>query len=139
MTEILRFLAAHFGCLFAPEEDGPGRYKLVDSETVSSFGNAYVVVASDRLRLRFVRDRSQLFLEFQPSTEEADDSWYSTDVIYRLLTGERQDSAELTESYARFVCENLDEIEGRFAPNRRLETIERLKDLERRRAKELFG
>jgi hypothetical protein len=86
----------------------------------------------------FVRDRGQLFLDFQSPASPSRD-WYSVDLVYRLLTGERRDSAELDEQYAQFICERLLDIESSFSGKRMAETKERLVALERLRAKELFG
>ena len=134
MTEILRFLVEHLAFLYAPD-----RFRFVDSRTSTSFGgDAFLVLASDVLRIRLVRDRGQLFMDFQATAERDDRDWYSIDVVRRLLTGERQDTAELSPEYARFLEEHLDEIEKRFSEEELANTRKALKELERIRAKELF-
>jgi hypothetical protein len=130
MTAILEFLVAHLAFLYAP-----GRYRFVDSGSVESFGNAYLDLESDAMRLRMIRDRSQLFLDFAPLDGN---DWFSLDVVRRLLTGERQESSELSPDYAAFLEREIGEIERRFRDERD-ETVRALKELERVRAKELFG
>jgi hypothetical protein len=130
MTAILEFLVAHLAFLYAP-----GRYRFVDSGSVESFGNAYLDLESDAMRLRMIRDRSQLFLDFAPLDGK---DWFSLDVVRRLLTGERQESSELSPDYAAFLEREIGEIERRFRDERDA-TVRALKELERVRAKELFG
>ena len=135
MNQILRYLLDY--CSFLYE---PGRYRFVDSETSASFGgDAYLTLASDSVRIRFVRDRDRLLMEFQSVEEEGQFDWYSIDVVRQLVTGEPRRSARLDEDQAAFLREHLDDIEERFAPERLDETTTALKKLERTRAKELFG
>jgi len=133
MTEILDYLARFCSFLWAGS-----RYRIVDSAVSPSFGgDAWVTVASDELRLRFVRDRGQLMLDVQGPADGKD--WYSIDLLRRLITGERQDSALLDAGYAAFLREHLARIESLFFPEEAAETRSRLRELKRKRAKELFG
>jgi len=133
MNEILQFLLAH--CSFLYETN---RFKFVDSLVAEeSFGNALLVLSSSILKLRFVRDRSQLFLDFQSVQQKGEMHWHSIHTVRQLITGEKQRSAELNEDYAAFLREHLDEIERRFSKDRLKETLVALGELERIRAKEL--
>ncbi len=134
MNEILEFLVKY--CSFLYETN---RFKFVDSLVSSSFGNALLVLASDTLRLRFVRDRSQLFLDFQSIQQKGKMHWHSIDVVRQLITGKKQQSAELTEDYAIFLRNHLDDIEQCFSKEKLTETVQALQKLKRVRAKELFG
>jgi hypothetical protein len=135
MVEILLYLAKHCAFLFRP-----GWFRFVDSRVDESFGgDAYVVLASDSLRLRFVRDCGQLLLDFQSTERTGEKHWFSIDVVQRLITGEKRPSAELDAEYAAFLEENLTDIERRFGQNNLSETVKTLRELERVRAKELFG
>lgn len=133
MRELLRALLEQL--LFFLDPCG---YKLVDSDVGSTYGDASLSLENDRLVWRLVRDRSQVFLECRPP-DGPDDRWYSTDLLVRLLTGQRMETAELTHETAHWVKQHLDEIEARFAPAAKQETLCELQDLKRRRAKELFG
>jgi hypothetical protein len=135
MIKILRFMIEHCGFLFEP-----GRYRFVDSLIAPSFGgDAYVVLAGDSLRLHFVSDRDELSLRFQPTRTKDSSSWFSIDLIQRLLTHERQETSELTPRTGAFLRANIDEIERRFARENVDATVAELERLKRVRAKELFG
>lgn len=135
MIEILRYMIEQCGFLFEP-----GRYRFVDSLVAPSFGgDAYVVLAGDSLRLQFVRDRGQLSLDFQPASTKNDSNWFSIDLIQRVLSGQRQDTAELTPETGSFLRTHIDELERRFAPENVDGTIAELERLKAVRAKELFG
>lgn len=135
MTEILRFLVDRVPFLYAP-----GRFRFVDSGTSTSFGgDAFLTLASDVLRIRMVRDRGQLFMDVQSVGETGDLAWYSIDVVRWLITGEQPASAELSADDAAFLETHLDEIERRFSQEEAPTTIAALTDLEKKRAKELFG
>lgn len=129
----LRTLADQLGFFF-----DPGSYRLTGSHVGSTFGDAWITFQGDELTWRVVRDRSQIFLECRPSAG-ADEGWYSTDLLLRLLTGRRVGTAELTTETALWVEANLAELEARFGLDRVAGTVEELKELKRRRAKELFG
>lgn len=135
MTEILLFIATHMGYLWRD-----ARFRIAGSEVATSFGgDALLLVESQELRLRFVRDRAQLFLDIQPASLGASDDWYSIDLVRRLFLGQPEDSAVLDPSYAEFLGESLDEVEARFAGERWRETRAALKKLKAKRARELFG
>ncbi|MET7283780.1 hypothetical protein ABZS29_36460 [Kribbella sp. NPDC005582] len=135
MTLILAFIATHMGFLW-----DEARFRIAGSEvsTVNG-GDALLVVESDVLRLQFVRDRGQLFLDFQPVSGGAASEWFSVDLLRRLMSGQPETSGLLDEGYAAFIGQNLDTIEGLFRTERWPETRAELKALEIKRAKELFG
>ena len=111
MPQILSFIAAYMGYLW----DG-ARFVIVDAErTEANGGDSTLLVESAVLRLRFVTDKTQLFLDVQPVVGPAGD-WYSVDLVRRLFLGGRERSAVLDESYACFIGEHLDDIEARFGP-----------------------
>jgi hypothetical protein len=133
--EILKFLVDHCSFLWTD-----GRYRIVDSDVSTSFGgDAFLIVTSDALRLRFVRDRGQLFLDVQDVGSAGRDDWYSLDLLWRLIKGERRNSAVLDEEYARFLRESLPSVESHFVSEHLPETTRTLHELKRARARELFG
>ena len=135
MTQILLFIATYMGYLWKNS-----RFRVAGSEVATSFGgDALLLVESEQVRLRFVSDRAQLFLDLQPASADGNDEWYSIDLVRRLLLGHREGSAVLDSSYADFLNQHLDEIEARFVGERWPETRAELKTLKVRRAKELFG
>jgi len=116
------------------------RYRITGSETATSNGgDAYLIVESSILRLRFIQDRRQLFLDFQPRRPEPSQEWFSVDLIRRMFQGQPEVSGVLDESYATFIQDHLDEIESRFEDDSWLATQAALKILKKKRAKELFG
>lgn len=134
MREILLFLANYCSFLFRP-----ARYRFVDSQVDESFGNALVVLESTAVRFRFMRDRGQLFLEFQPIHGKSSE-WFSLGVLRGVLTGDRGGSEALDEHWAIFLRESLGDLEGRFSnPDYIDEMIKALRKEEKKRAKELFG
>lgn len=133
MRELLRTLAEHLIFLL-----DPGGYRLAGSEVGSAFGDAWTTLESDHLIWRLVRDRSQIFLECR-ERGGPDDRWYSTDLLIRLVTEQKVESAELTPQTAAWIEEHLPEIEARFGSDEIEGTIRQLQALKRQRAKELFG
>jgi len=135
MTLILAFIATHPGFLW-----DEARFRITGSEvTTFNGGDALLVVESEVLRLRFVSDRGQLLLDFQPVSGGATSEWFSVDLIRRLMSGQPETSAVLDEGYAAFIRQNLDTIEGLFRTERWAETRAELKAVATKRAKELFG
>ena len=134
MPQIPTFIAAHMGYLW----DG-ARFRIIGSEvTEANGGDSTLLVESAVLRLRFVTDKTQLFLDIQPTAGRAKD-WYSVDLVRRLFLGEREPSAVLDASYADFIGERLDDIEARFDSERWPETQTEPQQLKAVRSKEMFG
>jgi hypothetical protein len=136
MQDILEHLVRYWSFLWPS-----ARYRITDSTVSTHFGgDAYLVVASEALRLRFVRDRGQLFLDTQPPWAGKTAEWYSSDLVYRLITGQRLASAELDEASVAFVRDHLTEIEALFSSKESFKMtkveLDKLKNL---RAKETFG
>lgn len=135
MTDILAFIAAHMSFLW-----DQARFHVTGSEVTSTNGgNAVLLVESDILRLRFVQDRGQLLLDFQPVWDETSREWYSVDLIRRLFVGMPETSGLLDEGYAAFIEKHLDAIEDRFRKAAWPTTRAELKRLEVQRAQEMFG
>jgi len=131
MTQILAFIAAHMGFLW----EG-ARYRITGSETATSNGgDAYLLVESSILRLRFVQDRRQLFLQFQPIGDPSPRNWFPVSIVRQLFFERPETSGLLDESYATFVGDHLDEIENMFEPNSWPATRAALKALTTKRAK----
>lgn len=134
MVELLKILAEWLSFFFIDN-----RYRLVNSEVGIAYDDALIDLSSDNLMWRLVRDRSQVFLDCRPLRGSLNDQdWFSADLLIRLLTGRRVETAELTPEMAKWFEDNLTEIEVRFSPEHREETVEQLKKLKRIRAKDLF-
>jgi hypothetical protein len=134
MIEILQFLIKFLAFLIVD-----GRYRFVNSMVSSSFGgDAFIVLESDKMRWRIVRDRTQMFAEFQ-SIKDDEKNWYTTDLLQRLLTESHVKTAELSPEVAFFLGSRIIEIESMFEESCLKKTRRDLADLERIRAKERFG
>lgn len=133
MIQLLEFLIAHGAFLLEPD-----LFSFAGSHSSTSFGDASITLGSDRLLLRFVRDRGQLFLDFQGASQSNRKDWYSIDVVQQLVTGVRQDSSVVSPQGMEFVREHLAEIRLLFDDNSIEDTHSALKILERKRAKALF-
>ncbi len=133
MDEILEYLISY--CSFLYERN---RFRFVDSMVSDAFGgDSLLVLASEELQLRFVRDRGQLFLDFRTARQKGDKGWYSIDLVRQLITGEREYHSLMNEENARFLKENLDTIEQLFSERNIKDTLSSLKELRRKRSKRL--
>lgn len=113
-------------------------FQIIDSDSSESFGNAFLILERGDLRLQFVKDRNQIFLDFQPSSKKGKLNWYSIDVVKQMITGKIESSAEIIPRNIEFLKTNLDKIEHLFSKIYVEDTIKKLKKLERERAKRLF-
>lgn len=134
MTQILAFIASHMGFLWVK-----ARFRITGSEaTTINGGNALLFIESDILRMRFMCDRGELFLDFQP-VESRETEWFSVDITQRFFRNPKDSGGLLSKDSVDFVCQNLNAIEERFSANRWPEVRVELKKLEAKRAKERFG
>lgn len=135
MDEILEFLLRH--CSFLYKDKG---CRFVDSRSSKSFGgDAFLILASDKVRFRFVRDRGQLFADFQEPTSSADDEWFSIDIVRKQLTSEPDYYSEMNPENAAFLKKHFSEIEKLFESSSLAVTRKQLHKLEAERAKKFFG
>lgn len=134
MEEILRYLMKHCSFLYSPNQ-----FRFVDSGSSESFGNAFLVLEHKDLRLKFIKDRGQLFLDFQPTSSNRKMDWFSIDIVKQLVTGNIEPSSEMDTDKAKFLKSNLDEIQRLFSTANLKGTLKKLRELERARAKRLFG
>lgn len=132
MRELLHLLANQL--IFFLDPHG---YSIIGSGG-SATGNAFIDMRRGELIWRLARAKAQITLELR-FRENRDYPAYSTDILKRWLSGERDDEAALlTDEVAAWVRDRLAEIE-RALDERREETIAEWDSLKRRRAKELFG
>lgn len=134
MAELLRFVAAHLMFLLEP-----GRYRIVDSRSGQSPGDGLVIVESECVRLRFVRDRSEMHADIQPCLGDGDD-WFGIGVARRWLLGERPGFDYLDDSAVIFLREYLNGLETEWSTAAGREAgLHRLREERAARADELFG
>jgi len=130
----LQFLMAYCGSLYNFYE-----FRFVDSFVYKSFDNdAMLILATNELKLKFSRDRSQLFLEFQSTFDKKKNNWYSFDLIRQLITGEDEYFSLMNADNAYFFKKNVDCILDLFSKNKVEATLEKLNRLEKKRSKKLF-
>jgi len=132
MSELLTYLVTRLSFLY---NDYGARF--VDSQVRGP--HATIVFEAGQLRLRLVRDRSQIFVDFQSVENPSDDDWFSFDMIRQLLTGEVVDSAEMDDSKAQFIGDHFEAIVEAFQSTNRKETEKKLHEYEHARAERLFG
>jgi hypothetical protein len=134
MNQILLFILQH--CMYLFSEYG---FRFVDSLVSKSFGgDSYVVLERKELTLRFTLDRGQLFLDFRPTTGSKT-RWYSIDLVIQMISGKVESSAVLSDSHAAFLKNNFRAIVDAFSDEHRSTSIEKLKILEKARAKRMFS
>lgn len=136
MRELLLFLANSCQFLFLGN-----RFRLVDSGASESFGgNAYVTLQSRLVRLRLVRDRGQRFIELQAlASRDSGSSWSPFYYVRELISASAEGSYEFDEDGAAFLASRIDEIEQLFAPEQVKRTISRLREIGKKRTRDLAG
>jgi len=132
MNKLLEFLMAHFsymyndlGCRFA--------------DSLVRGPDAVLVFECDELRIRFVRDRSQIFADFQNSRRGAKNCWYSFGVVGQLVTGDVGGSEELDSNGAVYIRQHFSEIKNLFSRQNAHQTEKKLAEFEQARGERLFG
>lgn len=133
MDEILEFLLKY--CRELYNKHG---FKFVDSGVFEPFRNSFLIMENANLQIRFILDRSQLFLDFRWKFDKKKDSWYSFDLIRQLLTEETDYHSIMDEQNGQFMQEHLEKILEFFEQEKADNTLAKLKSLEKQRAKVLF-
>ena len=117
-------------CSFLREELG---FQIIETLWSESFGgDALVVLATEGLQVRFVRDRGQLFFDLRPDGTE---KWYSIDLVRALIRGRKAFHAIMDKENAGFVRDHFQQILQLISPERVNDTTEKLEKLKRSRMK----
>lgn len=134
MDEILIFLVKYCSDIYKKHS-----FRFIDSGVSASFGNAFIILENDNLKLRLISDRGQLFLDFHSNIDKNKDNWYSIDLVRQLITGENDYYSLLDENNGLFIEKNLEGVLQLFDKDVASQTIERLNSARRKRAEVLFG
>jgi hypothetical protein len=132
MKELLQFIAEHL--LFLMES-----FRFVDSRSSAAFGgNACIILKSENVRIRLIRERLKLYVEFQ-SSYGPEDCWYDWDVIREMVLQQPVHPSLLDSAATIQLEEMLPILEDIFSIPKHESTENVLKGLERERSRRLFG
>jgi hypothetical protein len=132
MSKLLEFIIAHLAYLY--DELG---CRFADSQ--SHGANAVLVFEVDELRLRLIRDRGQIFADFQNKRQGSGNHWFSFGIIRQFVTGEVGGSEELDVDSARYIYEHFSDIKAAFSSKNVKKTEAALAEFELDRENRLFG
>jgi hypothetical protein len=106
--------------------------RLVDARYDDEvFGNAYVTLEGNDLRVRVVKDRGLVSVEVSPT---ADTRWWPLDMVSELIGATLPGSDRVVGRYCAFLLDNYTSVALMFSVDRLAETNVRLDDLADRRA-----
>jgi hypothetical protein len=109
-------------------------YRLLDSEEGDSFDNAEVYFGSDRFRVRILRDRGQVFIDFAPP--DGPPYWFDMPLLLRYLGYEAladtyvRSAQRSLEVLANLLRPHLHELGDLYAQDRQERTLRDLKALQ---------
>jgi hypothetical protein len=107
-------------------------FRVVDDRyEAHHFGDSFVTLESDRLRVRLVRDRGEVDADVASLSEP--DRWRPLVLVYEAISGELVLTAPQLDAVARFLRENLSALEESLGPRWR----ETKAELERRGAERI--
>lgn len=121
----------------------PLNYRVVEHEEGQSFDNALVVVDSPAFRMRVIRERGQLFVDFGSLAEPS--SWYDSSVVMGALglrggDGWHSTNADTVFSeLADFVIANEGRLAGLFEPSRFAESKGKLVAVREQQSADRWG
>src|SRR4051812_3178043 len=96
----------------------PLGFRVVEHEEGQAFDNALVILEGPELRLRVIRERGQLFVEFGSPAEPA--VWFNSSVVMGLLSIGSKDGWHSTDAdavlseLAQFIYTNGSLLNGLF-------------------------
>ena len=109
----------------------------IETEQVSeAFGNCFVDLSGDDIRLRFVRDRSQWFVLIGPACQP--DKWFDVDLLRQLFGSEPAETLIPVEEQVDFIRENWPRLEEAFGTDQFSGTRFQLEQYGKARAARMF-
>ena len=134
MRKILQWLSTDGAFLYEEES-----FHVVDSEYIDSFGGTgNMVLSNGIIDLRLSIDRDRLLTEICGSGRTSPQAWFGLDVVRQHVTNEIA-TAVMDSDNVDFLRTHLKDIQQRFAKDSLQSTEAELKQLEKQRAKRLFG
>lgn len=121
---------------------GPLGFTVVQSETADAFDNASVVLQAPALRIRVVRERSQVFIDVGPASEPG--TWFDSAVVIDYLgispkAGfHDRDASGVLRGAGAFITAMWRELTTKFGLQRLAATKKDLISLRDERAAKLF-
>ena len=110
MEEFAQYVKKKISFLFSPFQ-----FRIIKSLSSESFGNALLILEHEDLSIQIVKDRDQIFLDFQPSSKKGKLNWFSIDIVKQMITGNIESSAEMNPQNIEFLKNNLAKIEQLFS------------------------
>jgi hypothetical protein len=113
-------------------------FRIVADQKSEAFGDALVVLESDDIRLRIVRDRSQIFADLGSAVEP--DTWFDSTIVMQALGLTTKpafggtDSQIVLPSIAAFLKSVWLELRAMFEPRHFAATKRQLLELQEARA-----
>ena len=104
----------------------------------SKSGNAYMIFSNNNIKLRFILDRDQIFLDLL-SLHDKKNNWFSIGLIRNDILNEGDFHDLINEENISFLNDKYELIERMFKKSKIENTIKSLKIQEKLRAKKLFG
>lgn len=94
----------------------------------ASFGNSLVILDSDRIRLRFVRDRSQVMLDVAANSEP--EKWFGLHSLYEVIHNESIKPRFTLNAVGELLKQEFTALVAALGPK----LLETQKELKRRRS-----
>jgi len=116
-------------------------FRIVDRDAADPHDEGMVTIESPSVNIRLSDERGQIIVEFQSNYYGKKNvySWYSIDIVRRLITGEPHCKGYLDEGNIIFLNENIERILDLFSESNVQNTILEFKKLEKLRLKKLLG
>ena len=120
-----------------------GGYVVSDRLVATSFDNALVDFSGHEMKVRVIRERSQVFIDFAAMVDP--ETWFDLDIVLRLLDADTESrrvvgSGEASvEALAAVLQQYLSSIEIAFETKNYPTTKQKLAALQEKRADERFG
>lgn len=109
---------------------------LTEQSISSSFEDVIVVLQTNQIQIRFVRDRGNWFIEI--NGEEQTNEWYDISILKEYLTKKNDDSTLVLDEQIKFLKDNLNEIKQIFSNQNISASRVFLDQCRKERAKRLF-
>jgi hypothetical protein len=117
------------------------QFRIIELEYYPEhFGNALMLIEDEEIRIHFVRDKDQVFIDFQaPTMRDPRKNWYHINIVKQLITGKIETSCEIVTRNIEFLRDNLEKIKEAFSASQLEDTVAKLKELQHEQSKRMFS
>jgi hypothetical protein len=115
-------------------------FSIIEQKVSNSFGNYYYIFSNNDIKLRLIKDRSQIIVDVSNAIER-NGKWFDLSLVKAFITNDtkRLNCLWTIKQYTTFLTNNMSDLLILFNKENYILTEKKLDELRNERAKQIFS